>query len=100
MSRRLEQVERLILRRVPDLAEQIDTGDLDEQDVIDIEADAVLRVVLHGDGIISETDGSFTYQKAYGTDGRLKLTPDEWAVLGVRVGKMFGISPSIGGCPL
>lgn len=41
VERRLEQVERMILRRIPDLADQIDAGDLDEADVIDIEAEAV-----------------------------------------------------------
>lgn len=45
VERRLTQVKRMILRRIPDLADRIDAGDLDEADVVDIEAEAVLRLV-------------------------------------------------------
>lgn len=45
IERRLEQVERMIKRRIPDLAVRITAGDIDGADVVDIEADAVLRVV-------------------------------------------------------
>lgn len=101
VGRRLAQVERMILRRIPDLVAQIDAGDLDAEDVTDIEAEAVYRVVLHGDGIVSETDGNFSYQKSQSADGTLRLTTEEWAVLGVtvKVG-MAVITPSIGGVEL
>lgn len=100
VNRRLEQVERKILRRIPDLAAQITAGDIDEQDVIDIESEAVLRVILHGDGVVAENDGNYGFQKSYNIDGSLRITSDEWALLGVRVGKMFGIAPGIGGTAL
>lgn len=45
IERRLEQVERMLKRRIPDLAVRIAAGDIDEVDVVEIEADAVLRVV-------------------------------------------------------
>lgn len=100
VERRLAQVERKILRRIPDLADQIAAEEIDQADVVDIEAEAVLRVLLHGDGIVSENDGNYGFQKSYNTDGSLRITPDEWERLGIRVGKMFGIAPGIGGVAL
>ena len=60
---RLEDVERLILRRIPDLDVQITAGDLNEDDVIQVEADAVGRLVRNPDGFISEGDGNYTYTR-------------------------------------
>lgn len=98
VERRLEQVERMIIRRVPDLVAQVTAGDLAEADVIDIEAEAVLRVVKNPEGYVSEGDGNYTYQLSReAADNSLRLLPDEWAVLGVRLGKMFSIAPRIGG---
>ncbi|MBM7458570.1 Gp19/Gp15/Gp42 family protein [Rhodococcus coprophilus] len=95
VARRLEQVERMIVRRIPDLASQIAAGDIDQADVVDIEAEAVLRVVLHGDGLVSESDGGFSYQKAYTADGTLRLLPEEWQTLGVRPSKMHSLVPNL-----
>lgn len=95
VERRLDQVERMIIRRIPDLADRITSGSIDEADVVDIEAEAVLRVVLHGDGIVSESDGGFSYQKSYTADGTLRLIPEEWQTLGIRPSKMFTIVPNL-----
>jgi hypothetical protein len=38
-------VERRILRRIPDLAYKVTAGDIDAADVIQVEADVVLRLV-------------------------------------------------------
>jgi hypothetical protein len=62
VERRLAQVERMILRRIADLLEQIDAGDLDEADVMNIEAESVLRVIRKPEGLYSEQDGSYGYQ--------------------------------------
>lgn len=98
VNRRLEQVERMILRRIPDLDTKITGGDILEDDVIDIEAEAVYRAIRNPDGYVSEGDGTYQYQlNREAADNRLRVTAEEWAVLGVRVGKMFQISPSIGG---
>ena len=98
VDRRLEQVERMILRRVPDLVDQITAGDISADDVRDIEAEAVLRVVRNPDGYMSEGDGTYTYQLSReAADNSLRLLPAEWELLGVRVGKMFQIAPRIGG---
>jgi hypothetical protein len=97
VERRLDQVERMILRRIPDLAGQTEAGQIDADDVRDVMAEAVLRVVRNPDGIYSESDGSYTYTKsAAAADNSLRLTAEEWETLGVRVGKMFAIVPSVG----
>lgn len=96
VDRRLDQVERMILRKIPDLAGQTEAGQIDADDVRDIEAEAVLRVVRNPDGIYSESDGSYTYTKsAAAADNSLRLTAEEWETLGVRVGKMFTIVPTV-----
>lgn len=97
VERRLDQVERMILRRIPDLAGQTEAGQIDADDVRDVMAEAVLRVVRNPDGIYSESDGSYTYTKsAAAADNSLRLTAEEWDTLGVRVGKMFTLVPNIG----
>lgn len=97
VDRRLDQVERIILRRIPDLAGQTEAGQIDADDVRDVMAEAVLRVVRNPDGIYSESDGSYTYTKsAAAADNSLRLTAEEWQTLGVRVGKMFTIVPNVG----
>ena len=96
VNRRLEQVERMIRKRVPDLDDQVASGDIAEEDLVDIEADAVLRVVRNPEGYMSETDGSYVYMKSKeASDNSLRLTQAEWAVLNVRLGSMFQISPSL-----
>ncbi|CAN5550070.1 hypothetical protein BH11ACT6_BH11ACT6_29890 [soil metagenome] len=98
VERRLEQVERMILRRVPDLLERIADGDLDEADVIDIEAESVLRVVRNPEGLASEQDGTYGYQLSReAADNSLRITETEWAVLGIRPSKMFVLAPRLGG---
>lgn len=100
VGRRLDQVERMIFRRIPDLAGQIAAGQIDQDDVRDVEAEAVYRVVRNPDGIYSETDGQYAYTKsAAAADNTLRITAEEWQTLGVRTGKMFSIAPRIGGLP-
>jgi hypothetical protein len=86
----------MIRRRIPDLASQI-TGELvDVEDVVQVEADAVLRLVRNPDGYASETDGTYSYQfsRAMAT-GQLEILPGEWAMLGVRASGMFQIVPNV-----
>jgi uncharacterized protein YcaQ len=94
VERRLAQVERMILRRIPDLAEQIEAEDLDVADVIDIEAEAVWRVIRNPEGLYSEQDGSYGYQLSReAADNSLRITADEWQTLGIRPSRMFQIVP-------
>ena len=101
VERRLEQVERKILRRIPDLLEQIADGDLDEADVIDIEAEAVLRLIRTPEGYLSEGDGTYSYQFNRETaSGKLEILAEEWERLGIKPSRMFQISPGRGGVAL
>lgn len=78
IERRLAQVERMVHRRIPDLAAQIEDGHLDVTDVIDIEAEAVLRAVRNPEGLHSEQDGSYAYQLSReAADNRLRILPEE-----------------------
>lgn len=96
VERRLAQVERMPLRRIPDLFEQIDSEEIDQADVIDIEAEAVLRVVRNPDGLASETDGNYGYQLSReAADNSLRILPEEWQLLGIQPNKMFAIVPNL-----
>ncbi|BBX06934.1 Gp19/Gp15/Gp42 family protein [Mycolicibacterium aichiense] len=98
VNRRLEQVERMISRRIPDLADQIAAEHLDEADVIDAEAEAAYRVMRNPKGLYSEQDGSYGYQLSReAADNSLRVTAEEWQTLGIRPSKMFSIAPRLGG---
>lgn len=91
---RLDDAERMIRRRIPDLDEQIAAGFIDVDDVVQVESDVVLRLARNPEGYQSETDGNYTYtlQKDLAT-GRLSITDDEWEILGVRPGGWFVLVP-------
>ncbi|ASZ75360.1 head-to-tail adaptor [Mycobacterium phage JoshKayV] len=97
ISRRLEQVERMIKRRIPNLDLKVTTDATFKADLIDIESDAVLRLVRNPEGYISETDGAYTYQLATDlSQGKLTILDDEWTTLGVnRLSRMSVIAPNI-----
>lgn len=99
ITTRLADVERMIertfrARSLPALSDQIATGALDVDDVVQVEADAVLRLVRNPEGYLSETDGSYTYQLSQDlATGRLEILPDEWETLGVAQTGLFIIAP-------
>jgi hypothetical protein len=96
VERRLAQVERMIIRRIPDLAGQTEAGQLDSDDVRDIEAEAVYRVIRNPEGLRSEGDGSYQYQlSAEAADNRLRILPEEWKTLGLTTSRMFVIGPAV-----
>ncbi|UTT48925.1 Gp19/Gp15/Gp42 family protein [Rhodococcus gordoniae] len=96
VERRLVQVERMIVRRIPDLSDRITSGDIDQADVVDIEAEAVLRVVRNPEGLLLENDGSYGYQFDRNTaSGRLEILPEEWQALGIRPSKMHSLVPNL-----
>lgn len=97
IERRLEQVERMIQRRIPDLALRALASPTFRADLVDIEADAVLRLVRNPEGYLSETDGAYTYQlQADLSQGRLIILDDEWTTLGVRrLSRMSVIVPNV-----
>lgn len=92
---RLDDVERMIKRRIPDLDAQVTAGTIAEDDLIQVEADTVLRLVRNPEGYTSETDGNYTYMLQSGlTSGRLDILPEEWVILGIRQTGMFLIIPT------
>ena len=97
IERRLAQVERMIKRRIPDLDDKVTASETFLADLVDIEADAVLRLVRNPEGYISETDGVYIYQlKSDLSTGKLTILVDEWQILGVnRLSRMSVIAPSI-----
>ncbi|HVV11581.1 Gp19/Gp15/Gp42 family protein [Amycolatopsis sp.] len=93
VTTRLDDAERMLRRRVPDLADQIAAGTIDQGDVVMIEADMVLRLIRNPDGYKTETDGNYSYTiSAEVASGRLQVLADEWALLGVS-GGAFVIAP-------
>ena len=97
IERRLEQVERMIKRRIPDLETRVGASATFLDDLIDIEADVVLRLVRNPEGYMSETDGSYTYMlQSDLAAGKLKILDDEWQILGVnRLSRMSVIVPQV-----
>lgn len=95
IAKRLEDVERKIRRRIPDLDDQIVNGDIAVEDLIQVEADAVLRLVRNPDGYLSESDGDYTYMLQQGTaSGQLTITPEEWEMLGIVRSRMSILVPN------
>lgn len=92
---RLEDVERLIRKRIPTLDTMVTDGDILEDDLIQVEADAVLRLVRNPEGFVSESDGNYTYQFNQQTSaGKLEILPEEWTLLGVAAsGGVFSLVP-------
>ena len=88
-------MERLIRRRIPDLDTRVSLSETFEADLIDIEADSVLRLVRNPEGYLSETDGVYTYQLQNDlSTGKLLVLDDEWTILGVyRLSRMSTITP-------
>jgi hypothetical protein len=97
IERRLDQVERMIRRRIPDLDFKVAASAIFEADLVDIEADVVLRLVRNPEGYLSETDGAYTYQLQTDlSQGKLVVLDDEWTTLGVnRLSRMSVIAPNI-----
>jgi len=88
---RLEDAERLIRRRISDLDDRINAGTILEEDVIQVEAEAVLRLVRNPEGYMSESDGNYTYMLRNDiATGRLEILADEWEILGV-TRRRFGV---------
>ena len=68
----------------PTWPNQIEAEIIDVEDVKQVEAEAVLRLVRNPDGYISESDGTYGYQFSRElASGKLQILPEDWAVLGI-----------------
>lgn len=84
VATRLEDVEELILQRIPDLPQKVDDGQLRQRLVLMVECEAVMRLIRNPEGYTQETDGNYSYTiDARVASGRLTILPEEWALLGV-----------------
>lgn len=82
---RLEDAELMIRRKIPDLDYRLAQEDFLLPTVIRVCADAVIRLINNPEGYVQETDGSYTYMlRQRLEDGRLMLTKEEWADLGIQ----------------
>lgn len=93
---RLADAERLIRKRIRDLDDQVTAGTIDAEDVKQIQAEAVLRLVRNPEGYTSESDGNYSYQfSSQAASGKLEILAAEWQTLGVQTGGMFCIVPNL-----
>ncbi|WP_104183324.1 Gp19/Gp15/Gp42 family protein [Mycobacterium avium] len=99
INKRLGDVERMIKRRFKklsrDLEADVTDNTVDVEDVRQVEAEAVLRLVRNPDGYVSETDGNYTYmlQNDLAT-GKLEILAEEWEILGVIQSRMSVLIPN------
>jgi len=95
---RLEDAERILKSRIPDLLARAADPDLPDyhDSVIQVESDMILRLIKNPDGFSQESDGNYSYaiyQQV--AAGRLMVLEDDWDLLQPGDGKgMFVISPS------
>lgn len=93
VNTRLEDAERMLSRRV-DLANGLVAGTFVEADVVQVEADMVLRLVRNPEGFYQESDGTYSYQFSREVaSGRLEVLPDDWRTLGVASSGPFTLYP-------
>ncbi len=58
--------------------------------MIQVEADAVLRIARNPNGYLSETDGNYSYMFRQDlANGKLEILAAEWETLGVVAGSVF-----------
>lgn len=80
---RLKDAETKIRRRIPDLDARIEADPLLTDVVVQVCADAVIRLIRNPDGYVQETDGNYTYMLSNDfASARLTILPEEWADLG------------------
>lgn len=95
VAARLDDVEELILLRLPDLPQRVTDGKLRQRLVVMVESEAVMRLIRNPEGYTQETDGNYSYTiDARVASGRLTILPEEWAMLGISRSVVL-LSPAI-----
>lgn len=78
----LDDVDALILERIPDLAERVADGTPTVATVVAIESNAVIRKIQNPNGVVSEGNDVYNYRlNEDARKGELFLTDEEWARL-------------------
>jgi len=78
----LEDIEAMILARIPDLADLVAAGTPPVQAVVMVESNAVIRKIKNPDGKVSEGVDDYNYRlNENARKGELFLTDDEWELL-------------------
>lgn len=94
----LEDVEAILRSRILDLDERAEDPDYLAL-VVQVEANAVLRVIRNPSGYRQETDGNYSYTvSAAVASGHLFVMDSEWNLLGVSKGA-FTITPHLETAP-
>lgn len=89
----LDDVEARLRARIPDLDERVDADANYLALVVQVEANAVLRVLRNPEGYRQETEGNYSYSlSAAVASGHLFVMDSEWDLLGARRGA-FTITP-------
>lgn len=79
----LDDVEARIRARIPDLDERVAADENYEALVVQVEANAVLRVLRNPEGYRQETEGNYSYSlSAAVASGHLFVMDSEWGLLG------------------
>lgn len=78
----LEDIEAIILNRLPDLATRVAAGSPSVAVVAAVESNAVIRKIKNPDGKVSEGVDDYNYRlNENARKGELFLTDDEWDLL-------------------
>lgn len=82
---RLKDAENRIRSRVKDLDQRIIDNAYYQDIIVQVCADAVIRLIRNPEGYVQESNGDYTYMLSQAlADGRLTILPEEWQDLGVR----------------
>jgi hypothetical protein len=90
----LADAERRIRRRIKDFDQRVCDDPDFRATVVEVEANAVLRVLKNPEGFRQELEGNYQYiLNAAVASGYLGILPSEWAELGVRAPGRGTIAP-------
>ena len=66
---------------------RVDIASVDQDILVMVESNAVLRVIKNPNGYLQESDGNYSYSvSAKVASGKLDILAEEWALLGVKSG--------------
>lgn len=78
----IDDAERLITRRIPDLAARITSGAISADDVVRVAAQAVVRKVKNPDGKQNERIDDYSYGLVKeAAQAEIHITDEEWEIL-------------------